>query len=139
MTPPLSNAPRVPRIEIGGRALSLVDVVALAQGKAVPRLAGEAAQRMQASFEVVASRLGDGDRIWAGPIGSLGDPNGFWEPIDASVTLTGSPSAFYATLAQINFIGIEHVPEPTTAILFAGGVLALGLSRRARTRREWHA
>ena len=49
--------------------------------------------------------------------------------------LDGFGSAFYATFAGTVNLGIEHIPEPTTAMLVGGGFLLLGASRYARRRR----
>ena len=49
--------------------------------------------------------------------------------------LNGFGSQYFATLASTVHIGIEHVPEPSTGMLFAGAFLALALSRYTRHRR----
>ena len=61
--------------------------------------------------------------------------NGSWIPGPHTFHLTSAlASNFYATLANTLFIGVEHVPEPTSAVLVGGGFLALALSRYARRR-----
>jgi histidine ammonia-lyase len=60
---PLTPPPR-PHLAIGGSALRLEDVLALAHGRAAPRVHPEAAARMEASRAVVARGLGRGDRIY---------------------------------------------------------------------------
>jgi hypothetical protein len=64
-------------------------------------------------------------------------PDGHWLHIPNFVTLhlTGLGSGFYATLVGSGTYGVEHVPEPTSAFLVGGGLLALALGSRARRRR----
>ncbi len=58
-----------------------------------------------------------------------GDPLGHWLHILEPVTfhlLAGSGSQFYATMGNTILVGIEHVPEPASAILLGlGGVCGL--------------
>ena len=69
--------------------------------------------------------------------GPLNDPDGHWLHITNPTMfhLDGFGSAFYATFAGTVNLGIEHIPEPTTAALIGGGFLLLGASRYARRRR----
>ncbi|MGD9724425.1 MAG: PEP-CTERM sorting domain-containing protein [Pirellulales bacterium] len=53
------------------------------------------------------------------------DPNAHWLHIPRTVTfhLTGGlGSQFYATFLNTATLGIEHVPEPTTAVLLVAGI-----------------
>ena len=60
---PLTPPPR-PHLAIGGSALRVEDVLALALGRAAPRIHPEANMRMEASRAVVARGLERGDRIY---------------------------------------------------------------------------
>jgi hypothetical protein len=101
-------------------------------------------------------RLNPSDRIWVtSNINSVGQihnalsgfdlnkptpfsPTAHWLHILDTVTfhLTGGPgSTFYATFVGTVGLGIEHVPEPASGLLVAGGLLALALGGRARQRR----
>jgi hypothetical protein len=65
------------------------------------------------------------------------DPNAHWLHLSETLPfhLTGAGSAFYATFVGTIGLGIEHVPEPASGLLVAGGVLALALGSHARRRR----
>jgi hypothetical protein len=66
------------------------------------------------------------------------DPDGHWLHLTNPVTFHLSPgpgSAFYATFVGTVGLGIEHVPEPASGIMVAGGLLALALGSHARHRR----
>ncbi len=69
--------------------------------------------------------------------GGLANTTAHWLHVTQTATLmhTLSSSNYFATFAGGINIGIEHVPEPATPVLFAGGVLVLALSRCARRRR----
>jgi hypothetical protein len=65
-------------------------------------------------------------------------PTAHWLHLTQPVTFhltAGLGSAFYATFVGTVGLGIEHVPEPASGLLVAGGLLALGLGARARQRR----
>jgi hypothetical protein len=63
-------------------------------------------------------------------------PNGHWVHIPFTWHMpAGLGSNFVATLAGTAFIGIEHVPEPVTALLAGGGALLLACSWGLRKRR----
>jgi hypothetical protein len=64
---------------------------------------------------------------------------GHWLHLDIPFTfhLTGGPgSNIFATFVNTARIGIEHVPEPTSAALLGLGLGALALSRRFAARRR---
>jgi hypothetical protein len=64
---------------------------------------------------------------------------GHWLHVDLPLTfhLTGGPgSNIFATFVNTAKIGIQHVPEPTSAALLGLGLGALALSRRVAARRR---
>ncbi len=68
-----------------------------------------------------------------------GEPGAKWLHIEQPVTfhLPGGPgSQFYATFLNTATIGIEHVPEPMSAVMLVGGAFCAVMSRRARSRRR---
>lgn len=80
---PLSNAPTRPQIAIGGEPLSIEQIVALAEGRALPKLAPQVRERMQASFDFVQARLAQGDRIY-------GVTTGYGDSVRTDVPAAGS-------------------------------------------------
>src|SRR5688572_752944 len=74
---PLTNAPR-PHLAIGGAALCVEDILALAVGRVAPRIAPAAAARMEKSRAVVVRSLERGDRIY-------GVTTGYGESVHTSV------------------------------------------------------
>ncbi len=50
--------------------------------------------------------------------------------------LIGIPSQFYATFANTAFLGIEHIPEPSSAVLLGLGFACTGLGGWYRRRRR---
>ena len=67
--------------------------------------------------------------------GGLGSPTAHWTAAPATIHLTTGASGFLATFLGTVTLGIEHVPEPATGILFGAGLLGLAGSRLARRRR----
>ncbi|MCA9707279.1 MAG: aromatic amino acid lyase, partial [Myxococcales bacterium] len=81
--PPLSTAPTRPTIEVGARALRIEEVLALAEGRALPRLGPGVRERMEASHALVQARLAEGDRIY-------GVTTGYGDSVRTDVPPTGS-------------------------------------------------
>jgi histidine ammonia-lyase len=79
---PTSMAPLTPlsrpHLAIGGAALRVEDILALASGRVAPRIAPTATARMDASRAVVVQRLEHGDRIY-------GVTTGYGESVHTSV------------------------------------------------------
>jgi hypothetical protein len=65
-------------------------------------------------------------------------PNAHWLHLTQPATFHLSPgpgSAFYATVVNTVWLGIEHVPEPGRELLIVSGILGLALGGRLRRRR----
>jgi hypothetical protein len=89
-------------------------------------------------FGTLSVALRESDYVFQGDRGQTQvPPVGQWAHVTASgnVHLNGVGSTYYATFANTVRIGVEHVPEPASGLLVAGGVLALALGSRARQRR----
>jgi len=68
------------------------------------------------------------------------NPNGLWQHVAFTTVYTVTApfaSNFYATFSGATLVGVDHVPEPATALLLvAGGCAALMFAWRARRRRR---
>ena len=67
--------------------------------------------------------------------GGLSNSTAHWIHNTGNQTLMVAPSVYMATFAGTVALGIEHVPEPTTASLLGLGVAAFAASRVMRRRR----
>ena len=101
---PLSNAPTRPQIAIGGEPLTIEQIVALAEGRALPKLASGVRERMQASFELVQSRLAEGDRIY-------GVTTGYGDSVRTDVPPSGSAD-LSLNLIRFHGCGTGRLLEP---------------------------
>ncbi|MEM9457072.1 MAG: aromatic amino acid ammonia-lyase [Myxococcota bacterium] len=81
--PPLSTAPVQPTLDVGARDLRIEDVLALAEGRARPRLASGVRERMQQSHALVQARLAEGARIY-------GVTTGYGDSVRTDVPSTNS-------------------------------------------------
>jgi hypothetical protein len=91
-------------------------------------------------WHIRAGPTGNSQFVQLGPSdflrqGTPASPYGTWIHVTGHQTfhLTSAlASNFYATFANTLFIGVEHVPEPSSAVLLGGGFLALGCYARRR-------
>ncbi len=61
---PLSTAPARDSLDVGARPLRIEDVLSLAQGRSLPRLADDVRERMGRSYALVQAKLAEGERIY---------------------------------------------------------------------------
>jgi hypothetical protein len=70
------------------------------------------------------------------PTPPLSSPDGHWLHVQQPIPFHFVGSQFYATLARVYTIGIEHVPEPATGALCGLGVLCAVMGVRSHRRRR---
>ena len=61
---PLSTAPTHATLDVGAGPLRIEDVLSLAEGRALPRLAAGVRERMSKSHALVQAKLAEGERIY---------------------------------------------------------------------------
>jgi hypothetical protein len=70
------------------------------------------------------------------PYPPLSSPDGHWLHVNQPIPFHFYGSQFYATLVDTLTIGIEHIPEPATTVLFGLGMISAVIGLRSRIRRR---
>jgi len=102
--PPLSSAPARATLDVGTRPLRIEEVLALAEGRALPRLAAGVRERMQRSYALVQDRLAQGDRIY-------GVTTGYGDSVRTDVPAEGS-AELSLHLIRFHGCGTGRILEP---------------------------